>query len=281
MSQPAIYNQASHSKHDNPMHALSTALGDLEYPVPESDLWLRIVFTLLPCSVLVVLSAFWTEGAPFLLTFAGAFASIQLVEPYSRASQLLVDFLTEAREQRRSALEHLRIMLAFRNSAIMYEGVRPIGYSRAGLQRARRRFRRLSRRWARSFLNVSLRTPDPRTGAVPPAAIQRWLYPRRGGFRYWDFVRRGRSVAGRLFRTVAGTLPLIFFHIVDSYHSSTRAQSWKKKRAEKLLARLGVELVRATRDRGSDAPVVHLASQLGLTYQLPQIEAGWAFSGPS
>ncbi|WP_437771390.1 hypothetical protein [Arthrobacter sp. KNU40] len=271
-------DQASQSKHDNPMHALSNALGDLQYPVPESDLWLRIVFTLLPCSALIVVSVFWTEGAPFLLTFAGAFASIQLGDPYKRASQLLVDFLAEAREQRRSALEHLRIKLAFRNSAIMYEGVRPIGYSRAGLQRARRRFPRLSRRWDRSFWDVSGRIRDPETGALPPVAIPRWLYPRRDGFKYWDFVRRGQSIAGCLLRTVAGTVPLIFSHIVGAYDSSRGAQSRKQKRAEKLLARLSVELVRATRDRGSDAPVVQLAKQLGLTYQPPEIKDNWAFS---
>jgi hypothetical protein len=271
-------DQASQSKHDNPMHALSNALGDLQYPVPESDLWLRIVFTLLPCSALVVVSVFWTAGAPFLLTFAGAFASIQLVDPYKRASQLLVDFLAEAREQRRSALEHLRIMLAFHNSAIMYEGVRPVGYSRAGLQRARRRFRRLARRWDRSFWNLNGRIPDPRTGAFPTAAIPRWRNPRRPGFGYGDFVRRARSVPGRLLRTVAGTVPLIFSYIVDSYDSSCRVQSRKQKRAEKLLARVGMELVRATRDRKSDAPAVQLATQLRLRYQPPQIKDGWAFS---
>jgi hypothetical protein len=260
------------------MSALADALGDLEYPIPVSDRWLRILFALLPCGALVVVSVFWQAGAPFLLAFAGAFASIQLVDPYKRASQAFVDFLTEAREQRRTAIEHLRIKLAFQRGASLYEGFRPVGYSRLGRQRARRRFRRVARQWQRSFWDLSGRVRDPVSGHVPAAAVPRWLYPRRKGFDYWSFVRGGASVPGRVVRSLVGSSPVLIDRLLGAYESSRGVQNRKKKRAERLLTRVGKELVRATVDREGDAPVRQLAVELDLDYREPVVHPGWVLS---
>ena len=262
----------------NPMGALAQALGGVEYPPLVSDQWIRVLFALLPCGVLVCVSLVWKDGAPFLLTFAGAFASIQLVEPYRKASQWLADFLTEARDQHRTAIEHATAKIAFRNQTTWLEGLRPVGYSRAAESLARRRFARVAKRWRRRFWDLTARMRQPRSGEIPPSAIPRFLYPRRSGFDYLHFVRKGRSRFTRVLRGVGGMVPWGASRLVDRLDAFKPIVQWKQRKTEKVLTAVGSELIRASRDGSADAPAKELAEAWGLEYKLPEIKAGWVFS---
>ncbi len=219
-------------RYANPMWALANALGGVEYPPPVSDLWIRFLFALLPCGVLVAVSLAWPAGAPFLLTFAGAFASIQLVDPYRRASQSLSDFLTEARDQHRTAIEHAKVKIYFQNQTTWLEGLQPVGYSRAAESLARRRFARVAKRWQRRFWDVSGRMRDPASGEIPPSALPRFICPRRNGFDYRLFARRGRTLFTRLMRGLWGVAPWAVSRVVAALDASRSTLHWKRTRTE-------------------------------------------------
>lgn len=261
---------------EHPLRRLAKSLnGGLEYPVPTSDRWLRVGLALAPCSVLVLVSIIWSPGAPFLLAFAGAFASIQLVGPYKRWSDFVSDHLQEAREQHRTALQWAVIKLNFHSSPKLWIGLRPVGHSPLGELLARRRFPGLARRWRRSVIDITGRMVDPSTSIPTPAAYPRWIYDRRERFSYWIFVRRGSSVFFRLLRGLVGWVPLLADRCVSSVADSKVVSNHKQQKAEQLLTRVGRELVRATRSRDGDRPVLLLAAQIGLEYRKPSIKDGW------
>lgn len=259
---------------EHPLRRLAKSLnGGLEYPIPTSDRWLRVGLALAPCSVLVLVSIIWSPGAPFLLTFAGAFASIQLVGPYKRWSDAVSDHLQEAREQHRTALRWAVVKFKFYSSSILWIGLRPVGYSPLGELLARRRFPRLARRWRRSFIDITGQMIDPSIPMPIPAALPRWRYGRRGRFSYWSFVRRGKSVFLRLLRGLVGWVPLLVDRCVSSVADSKVVREHKQHKAERLLTRVGMELIRATATRDGDRPVLLLAEQIGLEYRKPKVKA--------
>jgi len=193
----------------NPMSRLAQAPGEVEYPVPAPDRCIRILFTLAPCSVLVVVSLGWPPSAPFLLTFAGAFASIQLAAPFGRWVALMNDHLSEAREQRVSPLDWAIVRREFNTTPRIYQGFVPVGYSPSAQARARRRFLRLGRRWRRCFMDMSGFMVMPGDSAMFPTVLPAWRYrtPSRYGLR--DFVGRGGTVPQRLFRLPIGQCHLV------------------------------------------------------------------------
>ena len=262
---------------EHPLRRLAKSLnGGLEYPLPTSDRWLRVGLALAPCSVLALISIFWAPGAPFLLAFAGAFASIQLVGPYKRWSDVVSDHLQEAREQHKTALQWADVKLKHHRSPRLSIGLRPVGYSPLGELLARRRFPGLARRWRRSFIDITGRMIDPSTSMPTPAAIPRWIYARRERFSYWIFVRRGSSVFFRLLRALLGWVPLLVDRCASSVADSKVVREHKQQKAERLLTRVGRELIRATATRDGDRPVRLLAEQIGLEYRKPKVKAGWA-----
>ena len=64
-------SEADYSRYKNPMQVLAEAL-KVDYPVPVSDRWVRVLLALLPCTVLVVVSFLWPPASTLLLTFVGA-----------------------------------------------------------------------------------------------------------------------------------------------------------------------------------------------------------------
>ena len=149
---------------EHPLSRLAKSLnGGLEYPVPTSDRWIRVVLALAPCFVLVFVSIIWPPSSPFLLTFAGAFASIQLVGPYKKWSDFVSDHMKEAREQHKTALQWGVIKLNFHSSPKLWVRLRPVGYSPLSESLARRRFPGLACRWRRSFIDITGRMVDPST----------------------------------------------------------------------------------------------------------------------
>lgn len=263
------------------MELLAKELGGLDYPVPVSDRWLKVGLTAAPCTLLVVASVFWASGAPFLLTFAGAFASIQLVEPYRRAVSAIAGHLAEARAQQYSGIGWARVRWSFLASAEWYEGRRPVGYSRVGRARARRRFPRLARRWRRHFHDLSGRIRDPRDGSVPPAARPAWRYPRRNTYSWssWrSFVRRGRSVFTRVTRSMVGLPPVLASCLLEGLLQSQPSVRFQKWRAERLLTTVGCELIRASRLTDGDLAVRTLAAQSGMEYRRPKIRPEWVLA---
>lgn len=267
--------KADYSQFENPMSALAKALGGLKYPVPTSDRGVRVVLAIAPCTALIAAALFWGSAAPFLLTFAGAFASVQLVKPYRRWSQLARNHLMEARRQHASALAWAKVKIKFFRSAIFYEGLQPIGYSRAAFLRARLRFPRLARRWRRSFRDLSGRIVMPSRAEPDPASVPVWCCPRRSGFGYSEFVLRGSTVPRRIGRLALGIAPLLASFIVVSASNSRLVVAFRRWRAEALLTRLGKELIRATADECGDVTVRTMARQLGLNYKAPNIKFGW------
>lgn len=264
---------------EHPLRRLAKSLnGGLEYPVPTSDRWLRVVLALAPCSVLVVVSIIWPPSSSFLLTFAGAFASIQLVGPYKKWSDFVSNHLKEAREQHRTALEWAAIKINFHSSPKLWIGLRPVGYSPLGELLARRRFPGLARRWKKSFFDMTGRMIDPSTSMPTPAAYPRWVYEKPEKFSYWIFVRRGNSVLFRLLRGLVGWIPLLLNRCLSSVADSELVWKHKRQRAERLLTRVSRELIRATAVRDGDRPVLLLAEQIGLNYSKPKIKPGWAAS---
>jgi hypothetical protein len=273
----ALGADGDYSDYEHPMHRLAESLGsEVVYPAPASDTWVRIVLTIAPCSLLVLVSIPWPIGAPFLLTFAGAFASIQLVEPYRRWGALLSDHLIEAREQRQTAIAWARVKYAFRTSPKFYEGTRAVGYSPAARARARRRFPRLARRWHRNFLDISGRVIwEP--GSRPEAAARLSLLYRQHSFDYDRFVRAGRTRPTRIVRSLVGLLRLLFATMANRFDRSSTVVRFRSWRAERVLERVGVELIRATSEIGGDRTVRALADQVGLRYRTPDVKDAWVF----
>lgn len=263
------------SRYNNPMLSLSEALDDLEYPQPPSDTWVRVLLTLTPCSILILSSIFWEWGAPFLLVFAGAFASIQLIRPYEHTMALVRDHLNEAREQQQPPVEWTRNKLRFHTTASTFQGSMPIGYSPAGLARAKRRFPRLARRWRRSFHDVNGRVVSPGASSVSPAAIEAWLHRGKKSFNYWDFVRRASTIRGRVALSLVGLVPTLFSRAGRSWSQSPWVIQQRKRRAEIVLQKIGTELIRATMATDGDITVSTLAAQLELSYEPPEIREGW------
>ncbi len=270
---------ADQSQFENPMKRLARALGETEHPVPPSDQWIKVVLTVAPCTVLILISMLWEWGAQFLLVFAGAFASIQLVQPYERAANLVKDHLTEARQNRRSGLKEARIKLEVQTSSMVNQGLAPVGYSPAGLALARRRFRRLSRRWQRSFIDMNGRGSRPDTFGLSPAAVQHWLYPsRRPRFRYKEylkFVAHGRNILTRFSRVLIGWIPLLGSYLMFKWLDTETSKNRQQHRAENLLQKVGLELIRATNRADGDETVRTLAGQLDLCYERPKFKNHW------
>lgn len=261
----------------NPMSRLAQTLGQLKYPVPASDRWIRVVLTLAPCSVLVVVSIAWSPSASFFLTFAGAFASIQLASPFRRWVTLVDDHLSEARRLRLPPLHWAKIRMNSHSSPMMYEGFSPVGYSPAAQARARRRFVRLARRWRRCFIDVSGRVVMPGDPTIFPAALPAWLYRAPSRYDLLSFVGRGATVPRRLLRFLIG-IPWKLVVLAAEWVRGTRpvARAYER-RSQRLLTTVGTELIRATADEHGDVPVRTLAKQLGLRYLPPAIEDHWAF----
>lgn len=278
----------------NPMKELASALGRVVYPPDRSDVRLRIGLMVAPCGLLVVLSMIWQAGAPFLLTLAGAFASIQLSDPYKVWVANFHDHLERARDHNLSWARWARVRLSYymtplagqvifgrhRDDAFQV-GLRSVGYSPAGRARAQRRFRKLSRRWQRSFMDISGRVMLPGASAPEgPAALPRWHYPVDSPFDYWQFVRRGRIFRNHLIRGILGGIPMILIWILSRVHRSGFYKRVQEIRCERILRRIGYELIRATADEGADAPVSTLAEQVRLTYVRPRIKPKWVFFDP-
>lgn len=264
------------SAYEHPMRRLARELGGgLEYPPPASDAWVRVVLALAPCSVLVLVSMIWTSSAPFLLTFAGAFASIQLVRPYERWTMFVKDHLSESREQRQTAIDWARIKLEFHTTPQYFQGWQPVGYSPAGQVRARRRFLLLARRWGRSFVDIQrIGVPNKAPSA---AAGEKWRYRTESAFDYLNFEKGGKTMPRKVFRSLLGLLPLIFSLGWTRIQGSALFQSHHRKKAERLLKRVGIELIRASKDRDGDLTVSTLARQLGLQYQKPEFKEAWVY----
>lgn len=265
------------SEYEHPMRRLARELGGgLEYPPPTSDAWLKVVLALAPCSVLVLVSMIWTSSAPFLLTFASAFASIQLVRPYERWTTFVKDHLSESREQRQTAIDWARIKLEFHTTPQYFQGWDPVGYSPAGQARARRRFLLLARRWVRSFVDIDrIRVPNK----VPSAAAQeKWQYRNGRLFDFMSFATRGKTLPRRVLRSLLGLVPLILSLGWTRIQGSAAFQSHQRKKAERLLKRVGIELIRASKDRDGDLTVSTLAKQLGLRYEKPEFKDTWVYA---
>lgn len=265
----------------NPMSVLARSLGGgLEYPVPVSDAWLRVLFVLAPCGALILGSLVYSPAAPFLLTFAGAFASIQLASPYQRWMRRVAKHMNEAHDQHRTAIDWAKVQLRFHTSPKWFEGSRGVGYSLAERARARRRFPRLARRWRRRFIDLSGRVGMP--GEPPaPAALPRWLYSREPTFDYMEFVRTGRTVPSRLVRMLLGAGPALWVWSSGRILDSKFSARLRSRSGEKVLQQVGLELIRATANRDGDLPVATLAEQLVLHYEKPEIQEGWVFRQPA
>lgn len=252
--------------------------GEVQYPLPPSNWWVKVVLALAPCSVLIFASIIWPPGAPFLLTFAGAFASIQLSKPYDRWTVLVRDHMAEAQEQQETAIDWIRTKLDLHLSPSHFQGMAPVGYSPAGQARARRRFTQLARRWRKSFLDIDGRMLMPGDKEPSPAAQPKWLYPARSDFVVMEFVRDGKSTPLRLIRLLFGLMAKLLLRSWAALQEAPLLQQHYCRRAERLLQRVGIELIRASRKRDGDIVVSNLAAQLGLEYVAPEIKPGWVYS---
>ena len=270
--------EPDYSRYENPMRRLADVLGDdVEYPPPSSDTWLRVVLIIAPCGILILVSVLWPPGAAFLLTFAGAFASIQLAEPYKAWVRRVNAHLAEAREQDLSAIEWTRVKVAFHTSPKLYVGMKAVGHSPAGRLLARLQFPKLSRRWQRSFADLSFRTTYPGSDIVPPATFLKVGRESWRRFSAREYIGAGRTKATRILRLpIAAVLSfgrLLLAGVIDSRPIG----ALRVRRAERTLTRVGKALIRATADENGDLTVVTLASQLGLTYRKPRIRPGWTW----
>jgi len=262
---------------DHPMHALASALGEVEYPPPPADSGLRIGLMVLPCVALVVVSIAWPPSATLLLTFVGAFASIQLADPYKRWVKALDDQLAEAREEQRSALDLWIQQYRMQTSPTWYQGMRPVGYSPAALARARRRFLRVSRAWRASFIDMSARQVGPDGSVIGAPAFFAGAYRRGTTFRWNEYVADGRSVRARVWRGLVGGAWAGLLSLHERALASPAADRIRSRCAERTLARVGRELIRATKDRNGDDVVVSFANRLGFAYSPPTVPERWVW----
>jgi len=259
------------------MHALASALGEVEYPPPPADSGLRIGLMVLPCVALVVVSIAWPPSATLLLTFVGAFASIQLADPYKRWVKALDDHLAEAREEQRSALDLWIQQYRMLTSPTRYQGMRPVGYSPVALARARRRFPRVSRAWRASFIDMSARLAGPDGSVIGAPAVFAGDYRRGATFRWNEYFAGGRSVPSRVWRGLVGGVWAGLLSLHDRAFASPAADRIRRQRAERTLVRVGRELIRATNDRNGDEIVVSFAKRLGFTYSPPTVPERWVW----
>jgi hypothetical protein len=262
--------------HDHPMGSLARGLGGgLRYPPPVSDARLRVLLAIAPCAVLIMLSISWAEGAPFLLTFAGAFASIQLAQPYSRWVRVIGAHLEQARAEGRGALSLALIKLEFAHQPSLLVDLEPVGYSPAGRFWARRRYARLARRWNRSFLDINGRHSNPDGSCETAAAFLRYDHTQRQDIDLKSFISNGQTPAGR-FARLSLAIPIMMAETVARRLSRMAVvERWKKNEAERVLRSVATELIRAYAIKGADAPVVRLAEQIGVDYRRPELKPGW------
>lgn len=259
------------------MRALASALREVEYPPPPADSGLRIGLMVLPCVALVVVAIAWPPSATLLLTFAGAFASIQLADPYKRWVKALDDHLAEAREEQRTALDLAIQRYRMQTSPTWYEGMRPVGYSPAALARARRRFTRVSRAWRASFIDMSVRLAGPDGSVIGAPAVFAGAYRRGSTFRWNEYVAGGRSVRVWVWRGLVGGAWAGALLLYERALASAAADRMRSRRAKRTLARVGRELIRATNDRNGDDVVVTFAERLGFAYSPPTVPDRWVW----
>lgn len=140
-----------------PIAALANTLG-LILPLPPAyGLW-RFTLWAAPGALLVLVGLLlpWDTAQTLLFTFVGAFASIQLVKPYQRAEKRITEILNEMEEQKRSLPQNLKSYLRFfflqpRVISTRKDGNSFQSATNARYFAARLRFRRLSKRWDKSF----------------------------------------------------------------------------------------------------------------------------------
>ncbi|OUE23886.1 hypothetical protein BFL36_07500 [Clavibacter michiganensis] len=261
---------------DHPMASLAAGLGGgVRYPPNRSYASLKIFFALAPCVALVAVSIAWAEGAPFLLTFAGAFASIQLAQPYARWVRVLTSHLDQARRENRGAIDLALTKLEFANQPSLLVNLEAVGYSPVARIWARVRYAFLVGRWNRSFRDVSGRMVRQGGVATSPAAILRCDDPRKLQFDLVAFTKMGTSRKRRAVRFLAAFPFASIDAVANRLAKSSVVVRWRRYCADRVLKAVGVELVRAYAHGGADIPVVTLAKQLNLTYHTPQVKAGW------
>lgn len=260
---------------EHPLALLADELGDLEYPPPATDSWLRVVLEFLPIGLLFILSMLWRPAAPYLLTFAGAFAGVQLSGPYRRFTQLLSDHFAEAREQHVSAIAWLASKWDVANSPTYIHDHRAVGYSPLGLARARRRYLRLAAVWPRYFTDTVKSGDTADHMLTAPVAVVR---SKARTDQFDDLVsadpsrpQRSRRGITRVLSSLLAAEARIYRSILSS-RGVRRLHQWK---IEKLLSTIGQELIRATRRRTGDAAVRTLAGDLGLDYRTPTVSQQW------
>jgi hypothetical protein len=125
-------------------------------------------------------------------------------------------------------------------------------------------------------VDISGRVTTPNT--APGAASQeKWRYRQAHRFDYISFAGRGNTIPQRVSRSLLGLVPLLLSLGRLQIEKSRAFQSYHRRKAERLLKRVGIELIRASRERDGDLTVATLAGQLGLHYQKPQLQEGWVY----
>jgi hypothetical protein len=181
-------------QNSHPMHALAQCLGT-EYPPPSNYRFASIVLWSAPVGILCLCALLWHPGAPFFLTFAGAFASIQLAEPYARAVEQYLRLVQEAGESgSRRLRSYLAVLARFVTRPSRSIGFSPVGYSPVGRCVAGWRFLWLVRRWGRCFDNMSMRVVMPGERPTPAALVRD---PERRCVRNQPFAVRYSAWFGR------------------------------------------------------------------------------------
>lgn len=159
-------------KYKNPIRVLAEELGNVEYPIRKKYIILRIFFIILPCSTLISLAYIFPSLNSLLLTFAGAFASIQLITPYQKYSEIWRNFFINSRKDLGEKIfPYLRKKLIFQLKPSITQietqlipndnGYRLIntatshGYSPLQLRIARIRFQRIAKKWDKYFLKLN------------------------------------------------------------------------------------------------------------------------------
>lgn len=292
----AANQEDAREQYANPMELLADALGT-QYPPPRPVAAWTLALSLVPVAGLVVVSLIWVSV--FLLTLAGAFASIQLTRPYDRIAAAWSRALETTAETRDGPGTLARLTVQRMTRPSIHIGMRPIGYSPLERGAARLRFRWRCRTWKRHFRDLSriaLPGSPPEASAhlradYPTHPRQRaanhhmlwtvWLRDRLHSPRWPLWLRRCAALTLGI-ESLPGNLASVVHNGLTAWahaaiQQSQAIYSLRRWRAQRVLRSVAKGLIRARTARTDPAAcVATLSAQLGLEYAEPKLSSRWA-----